>query len=86
MSVGEISVREIVCSENYPSGNCLSGNCLRGKVRRETVLEPKRPTITFSGDFINRKGHFTLNCQTASDYSYHVFDVVIKWSGSVHDS
>ena len=29
----------------------------------------KRPTVT-SRDFINRKGHFTSNCQAATDYFY----------------
>ena len=46
----------------------------------------KRPSVTFSSDFVNRNGHYTLNCQTAADYSYRFFDVVIKCPDSVHDA
>ena len=35
-----------------------------------TYIAIKIPSITFSSGFINRKGHFTLNCQAAADYSY----------------
>ena len=51
-----------------------------------THIATKRPSVTFSSDFVKRKGHFTLNCQAAADYSYRFFDVVIKWPGSVHDA
>ena len=43
-----------------------------------THIATKRPSVTFSSDFVKRKGHFTLNCQAAADYSYRFFDVVIK--------
>ena len=36
-------------------------------------------------DFINRKGIYTVNCQAAADYTYCFFDVVVKYSGSLHD-
>ena len=44
----------------------------------------KRPFVTFYN--LLWKGHFTLNCQAATDYSYRFFDVVIKWPGSVPDA
>ena len=43
-----------------------------------THIAIKRPSVTFSSHFVNRKGHFILNCQAAADYSYRIFDVVIK--------
>ena len=43
-----------------------------------THIATKRPSVTFSSDFVKRKGHFTLNCQAAADYSYRFFDAVIK--------
>ena len=43
-----------------------------------THIAIKGPSVTFSSDFVNRKGHYTLNCQAATDYSYHFFDVVIR--------
>ena len=39
----------------------------------------ERPTVTFSTDFI-------LNCKAAADYSYHFFNVVIKWPSSVNNA
>ena len=43
----------------------------------------KRPSVTFSSDFINLKGHFTFNFQAAANYSYSFFDVAIKWPGKM---
>ena len=44
----------------------------------ETHIAIRRPSVTFSSDFVNRKGHYTLNGQAAADYSYRFFDIVIK--------
>ena len=51
-----------------------------------THIAIKGPSVTFCSDFVNRVGHYTLNCQAATDYSYRFFDVVISWPGSVHDA
>ena len=51
-----------------------------------THIAIKRPSVTFSNDFVNRKGHYKLNCRAAANYSYRFSDVVIKWPGSVHDA
>ena len=51
-----------------------------------THIAIKRPPVTFSSDFVDRKGHFTLNFRAAADYSYRFFDVTIKRAGSVHDA
>ncbi|XP_069696889.1 putative nuclease HARBI1 isoform X1 [Periplaneta americana] len=36
--------------------------------------------------FRNRKGYFSLNCQTISDHNLLIRDIVARWAGSVHDS
>ena len=51
-----------------------------------THIAIRRPSVIFSGDFVNWKGHYKLNCQAAADYSCRVIDVVIKWPGSVDDA
>ena len=51
-----------------------------------THIAIKRPFVTFSNDFDNRKGNCTFNCEAAADYSYRFSDVVIKWPCSVHDA
>ena len=51
-----------------------------------THIAIKRPSVTFSSDFVAQKGHFTLKFRAAADYSYRFFDVTIKWPGSVHDA
>ena len=43
-----------------------------------TYIAIKRPSVAFSSDFVNRKGHYTFNCEAAADYSYRFFDIVIK--------
>ena len=37
-------------------------------------------------DYINRKGSCSLNWQTVAGHKYCVFDVVIRWPGSVHEA
>ena len=41
-----------------------------------THIAINRPSVTSSCNFVNRKDHFTLNCQAAAD----------PWPGSVHDA
>lgn len=36
--------------------------------------------------FRNRKGYFSINCQTISDANLKVQNVVTRWPGSTHDS
>lgn len=39
-----------------------------------------------ASDYINRKGHYTLNVQVTEDYNYRIFDVNIQCFGSVNDA
>ena len=50
-----------------------------------THIEIAEPSEHYS-DFINRKSYFSLNVKAVCDDKYCFKDVVLKWSGSVHDA
>ena len=40
----------------------------------------------YAEQYCNRKGWFSVNCQAICDHRYRIWDAVIRWPGSVHDS
>ena len=74
----EVKKKVAMFSSRYDFPQCL------GAVDG-THIEIKQPTHNAT-DFVNRKSHFTINVQACCDCNCVFMDVVVKWSGSVHDA
>ena len=66
------------CFEKVHGFPCLDAV---GRTHGKITILKNNPT-----DFINRKDQHSINVQACLDYNYSFFDVVVKWTGNVHEA